>query len=464
MHFSRFVASKVPVPLYLDLRSPRFLVWNTSVKTSVNRGWICTDTAVIAAVMRTIYPVPGDPDRSFMSLFHEAATSEGDRERTILIQPSAHIVIDDDTMLILKKNNVLVKIGMLGDDIEHRPLITSSAHSVFKVAGRRSYLYLENIVINHTCCKIDQTLIGSCIFTMHHANIELHNCDLLSFYGFGLWAVQNSKVIIFKSSITSVSRSGIVMFGSSVLDMKVSTISNCRQHGICLRGSSMAILTHCDLLNNGVRAIYAYLTVSLHMQSCRITGTKSTDHAAVDVWSTMNYSAAVSREEKYQKGQVFEEKRRNTFLHKNRFNRLQLTLNECVIENNKGIGVRLRFGDIVIKKSINDCIINNNDKGDIIMIESSEANDNTLDLVVDEQDGTISEGGDSIWQFECDNDKWRPFGEVDSNFIEEATKLKEAVINLPFPHDKYKINLTTMVQINQLSHFERAIRRTVKKM
>lgn len=378
--------------------------------------------------MRAIFPVPDQPGRSFASLFNEAATCDGEKARTILIQPNTRILIDDDTMLILKKNNVLVKIAMIGGDIEGRPVISSNAHSVFKVTGRKSFLNLENIIINHTCYNISQTLIGSCIFAMHHADIMLHSCDLSSSHGFGLWAVQSSRMTIRKSNVTSLRRSGIVVFGSAVLDMEESMISKCKQHGVCMRGSSSAVLTHCELLDNGARAIYAYLTVSLNLQSCRIAGTTSAAHAAVDIWSTMNHNATVSREEKRQRGQSFkaheeEEKKENhcTFVHKGRFNCLRLTVSGCTIQDNRGIGLRLRYGGIAIQKDISDCIIDNNDQGDIIIIESPDENDYAVDPMEDQH----KERFDAIWQFECDDNEWKNYSNTDSNCIEIAMKAEK---------------------------------------
>jgi Right handed beta helix region/WWE domain len=196
-----------------------------------------------------------------------------------------NVVVNLTERILLKTNGTTLRI--VGDsdcDSDSRPLIISSAHSLFQVGGRGSKLVLENLRLRHVCFREENKDIGAALFCLHKSKIEATNCEILSDYGFGIWAVQRASVTLISCRVSSTSRSGCVSFGRSNLHMESCTIHDCSIHGVCSRGTTILTLKSCEIMRSGIRGLYAYHNVTLTLEDTIITKTKSCDHAAIDLW------------------------------------------------------------------------------------------------------------------------------------------------------------------------------------
>lgn len=199
---------------------------------------------------------------------------------------SSHTVINLTEGILLKTNGTTLHIVGLSDGVpDARPLIISSAHSIFQVGGRGAALIIENLRLRHTCHRDEHKDIGAVIFGLSKAKVQAYDCDILSDHGFGIWAVQRASIGLKDCTISSSSRSGCVSFGKSSLSMESCTVYDCSIHGVCSRGSTFLSLTACSIISSGIRGIYAYHNVSLIMTDTLVSGTNSSDHAALDLWS-----------------------------------------------------------------------------------------------------------------------------------------------------------------------------------
>jgi hypothetical protein len=149
------------------------------------------------------------------------------------------LVIAVDTVVHLteriyhKLNNSILRIIGCSDGNEaSRPLIISSAHSVFQIGGRGATLIIENLRLHHTCFREHHKDIGAVVFGLNRSKIQVSNCELLSDYGFGVWAVQRAIVGLNSCRVRSVTRSGCVSFGRSSVYMNDCTVHDCLLHGV----------------------------------------------------------------------------------------------------------------------------------------------------------------------------------------------------------------------------------------
>jgi hypothetical protein len=129
-------------------------------------------------------------------------------------------------------SKILRIIGCSDGDKVSRPLIISSAHSVFETGGKGSSLIIENLRLHHTCFREHHKDIGGVIYGRDKSKIQATNCELLSDYGFGVWAVQKATVELNSCRVRSATRSGCVSFGKSSLSMNDCTVHNCHVHGV----------------------------------------------------------------------------------------------------------------------------------------------------------------------------------------------------------------------------------------
>jgi hypothetical protein len=214
----------------------------------------------------------------------EAAVDEAILKRVPLFL-LANVVVNLTERILLKTNGTTLRILSNSDgDSDSRPLIISSAHSLFQVGGRGSKLILENLRLRHVCFRDENKDIGAALFCLHKSKIEAANCEILSDYGFGIWAVQRASVTLKNCRVSSTSRSGCVSFGRSNLHMESCTIHDCSIHGVCSRGTTVLTLKSCEIVRSGVRGLYAYHNVTLALEDTIITKTNSCDHAAIDLW------------------------------------------------------------------------------------------------------------------------------------------------------------------------------------
>lgn len=89
----------------------------------------------------------------------------------IYIESYTNIILEN-TILHKKNSKILHIIGIVNkdDEINSRPIITCSDHSIFKLAGRKPYLILENLILNHTCNREDKRDIGAAVFGLYKSN------------------------------------------------------------------------------------------------------------------------------------------------------------------------------------------------------------------------------------------------------------------------------------------------------
>ena len=358
--------------------------------------------------------------------FDEAVDDAISRQVPLLIAKSTIITLTE--RILLKTNGATLRlVGVSGGDIDNRPTIISSAHSLFQVGGRGATLVLANLILRHTCFREEYKDIGAVIFSLHKAKVHVSDCEIHSDHGFGIWAVQRAMVRLNNCVVISSSRSGCVSFGRSSLSMIGCTIRDCRIHGVCSRGSTVLTLEGCLITSSGIRGLYAYHNVNLSMVDTTVTRTQSCDHAAVDLWGcdlenlcrdsekndtdileddfidvsmspNSNVRGSILAAEGIERildtvGDDLNESCTNIhmmkshpeglcnhanysrkFKHSSSLQNLTLKMVDCVISDNNGIGLRIRHGrgqsDGRISGSIISCKLHNNRAGNIREISS----------------------------------------------------------------------------------------------
>lgn len=221
--------------------------------------------------------------------FHHACDDAINNNKIIEIDSNTIITIDN-SIIIKNNSNTLIIKGISSNDND-KPMIIGSGHSVFQIGGRKTSLIIDNVIINHTCNRNDKSDIGACVFGLYKSTININNCNLISTYGFSIWAVQQCSISVSNSNICSKSRSGCVIFGKSNSIFNNVSINDCKQHGICSRGETTVIVNNSTIINSGVRGIYGYHNVTLTMNDCIVSGTSSKNAAAVDCWSISSTNA-----------------------------------------------------------------------------------------------------------------------------------------------------------------------------
>jgi Right handed beta helix region/WWE domain len=358
-----------------------------------------------------------DPNTTFDEAIDDAIS----RQVPLLISRNAIITLTE--RILLKTNGATLRvIGVSDGEACSRPLIISSAHSLFQVGGRGATLILENLNLRHSCFRDEYKDIGAVVFCLHKAKVHITDCEILSDHGFGIWAVQRATVRLNNCTVSSSSRSGCVSFGRSSLSMVGCTIRDCKIHGVCSRGSTVLSLQGCHITSSGIRGLYAYHNVSLSMSDTTVTNTLSCDHAAVDLWgcdveslcrdtdqgdtdiieadtidastiliADVNWSslvsdemqstldvAAITLDETFSDIHIekshSEEPSPDTeysrkFKHSSSLQNLSLKMVDCVICDNNGLGLRIRHGrgggDGRISGSIVSCNLHRNRGGNV---------------------------------------------------------------------------------------------------
>ena len=353
--------------------------------------------------------------------FDEAVDNAISRQVPLLIAKSTIITLTE--RILLKTNGATLRlVGVSGGDIDSRPTIISSAHSLFQVGGRGATLILANLILRHTCFREEYKDIGAVIFSLHKAKVHISDCKIHSDHGFGIWAVQRALVRLDNCVVISSSRSGCVSFGRSSLSMIGCTIRDCRIHGVCSRGSTVLSLEGCHITLSGIRGLYAYHNVNLRMVDTTVTRTQSCDHAAVDLWGCdlenlcrdsdkndtdipeddlidasmspnsnvcgsilaaegierildtvgddLNESCTnIHTAESHPEGPYNDADYSRKFKHSSSLQNLTLKMEDCVISDNNGLGLRIRHGrgqsDGRISGSIMRCNLHNNRAGNI---------------------------------------------------------------------------------------------------
>lgn len=353
--------------------------------------------------------------------FDEAIDDAISRQVPLLI--SKNVIITLTERILLKTNGATLRVvGTSDGEACSRPLIISSAHSLFQVGGRGATLILENLNLRHSCFRDEYKAIGAVVFCLHKAKVHITDCEILSDHGFGIWAVQRATVRLNNCTVSSSSRSGCVSFGRSSLSMIGCMIRDCKIHGVCSRGSTVLSLQGCHITSSGIRGLYAYHNVTLSMSDTTVINTLSCDHAAVDLWgcdleslcrdpdqgdtdiieadavdaSTSFISdvdgsslvleemqnaldvAAITLDERcsdihikksHTKEPSTDTEYSRKFKHSSSLQNLSLEMADCVICDNNGLGLRIRHGrghgDGRISGSIVSCKLHHNRGGNV---------------------------------------------------------------------------------------------------
>jgi hypothetical protein len=205
----------------------------------------------------------------------------------LILKAGSHTHLDE---IIDIKNAAVVIVGETsGASKADLPKIESTAHSIFQVSGKRSSLTLKNVKLLHSRSALCNRDNGAGVFCRNSSRAVLSNCDVFSTHGFGLWATQNSQLRVFQSSISSLRRSGVVIFGDALASLERCSVHDCAVHGVCLRGRSALFVKDSSFTNNTNRAIYGYDNVTVAAVNSEFHGTKSTIHAAIDFYGECIY-------------------------------------------------------------------------------------------------------------------------------------------------------------------------------
>ena len=223
---------------------------------------------------------------SFQDAVDEACACNG----SLLISAGTRIYLT--TTIVIKSKNCELKIYGATDG--EPPIVESAGHCIFQFMGKKVRVHVENLVLKHVAESDDKKEIGAAVFCLCDSSIILQNCDVGSTNGFCVWTVQRSMCTIDTCTIRSTCRSGCVAFGKSSLRIESSSIEDCGQHGVCLRGTCSLLMNHTALLRCRVRAVYAYDKAHVYLQHCRITGTLDPLSAAIEIRSNMSTAACLS--------------------------------------------------------------------------------------------------------------------------------------------------------------------------
>lgn len=217
------------------------------------------------------------------SSFYAAVDDALMKQIPIVVAPNTVVHLSE--RIYHKLNAKTLKVIGCSDGCEDsRPLIVSSAHSLFQIGGRGATLIIENLRLRHTCFREHHKDIGAVVFSLNRSNTFIKDCELISDHGFGVWAVQRGKLKLSNCTVKSISRSGCVSFGLSSLSLEKSTVHDCKLHGVCSRGTTVLSIADSKIIDCGIRGVYAYHNVDFSMTDTVISGTKSCEHAAVDLW------------------------------------------------------------------------------------------------------------------------------------------------------------------------------------
>lgn len=302
------------------------------------------------------------PSESFC-LFEDALAAALDSDRILHILAGS--IVKLSSSFFHKTNSKSLKI--IGEAGEQLPTIIGTGHSIFQIGGRHASLWLENLRLVHQCEKSDKRDIGAVIFALNLSKVNVVNCHMISTHGFGLWTVQRSIAWLHGCDITSTRRSGCVSFGRSQLTLIDCCVHDSKIHNICSRGNTSIILRNCKLENADIRSVYGYHSVHISMEDCTVTGSKSDQHAAIDMWYTSPKHLKKPTDTNQATSQPTTGHLKDGTGSKRYVDEgLKITLTRCSISDNKGIGFRIRE-DVARDSShtVEDCIFANNSGGDI---------------------------------------------------------------------------------------------------
>ena len=192
------------------------------------------------------------------------------------------LVLTED--VILSETITLRNQQCLRMDATKRVRISGELHSLF-LLNNKSQLILRNIDLDHTLSTDDHKQVGAAINIRSKGKVDVSFSRIVSTSGFCVWAVQKSHVCLQNCELAAKARSAMVCFGQVGCQLSDCLIPEAGVHGLCARGACQIHLRRCDITGSAARAIYAYANASVHLELCHIQGTLHPDKAAIEVSS-----------------------------------------------------------------------------------------------------------------------------------------------------------------------------------
>jgi len=397
-------------------------------------------------------------------------------------------------------------------------IILSSAHSMFVCSGR-GRLCLHGLRLQHTrdsqdtdtrtdthTGKKELGYVGACILARNHSQLLVQNCQLLSAAGFCVWGIQHATLVLNECDISARQRSGCVLFGSTTLAASACRVTSCAVHGVCSRGTTALSLTDCVVTDCGRRGVYAYGDVRyVQLERCRFEG--MTDHScgAVEYRPSLrplSLSAMPAHVPASDDNDHATAGAEGVAVAAAEQQLTGLRLLTCRLSNNAGFGLVVTGTAAVspgigagtspvLDVHIESCTFACNAAGDVTYRDASaltatsahatavhaERRDADLDLSLGHACEAVHGQGQGrwVWQFERDDrfhvvctGDWREFDPVSQALLESAWQRvqeqeqgqgQEVVCVLR--GGAYSVRLRQRTQINNHTHFERAVRRVL---
>lgn len=164
--------------------------------------------------------------------------------------------------------------------------IHGDGHSLFQVEGtRQGLLELTAVQLKHrsSTARTEKRSQGAAIFVRGKGRVALRDCEVSSDSGFGLWLVQKSDAAVHDCTFHGGERSSLVAFERSSVQVVACKFVDSTPHAICARGDAAVAVRDSTITGAALRAIYGYHSARLEVCSCRITGTRSVEAAAIQV-------------------------------------------------------------------------------------------------------------------------------------------------------------------------------------
>lgn len=220
--------------------------------------------------------------------------------------------------------------------------IAGKIHSLF-LLNNQSRLKLQDLELAHQDDdEEDCRKVGAAVNLRYKSKAWLDNCYINSHAGFCCWAVQKASMNLDRCYLEAPLRSALVCFGQTRLEARSSTIANVGVHGVCARGECHIRLDNSSIVDSAVRGIYAYANASVYLNACTISGTMRPDMAAIEISSVVATPAILCVTGENDEGSGINSKtnKRSVAIQKTS----SLTMNECHVIGNAGVGVRIRGG------------------------------------------------------------------------------------------------------------------------
>jgi hypothetical protein len=163
--------------------------------------------------------------------------------------------------------------------------IAGDGHSLFQVSlNHAGLLELSDVSLVHkaSTARKERRSLGAALYA-YKGRVSLSRCSIFSEAGFGVWLVQRAHARLDCCDLLRMSRSSIVVFDRSSVEVVDSRILDSAPHGICARDRSRVAVRGSRIERAHLRAIYCYHSAQLAITDTYIGGTRSTEAAAVQI-------------------------------------------------------------------------------------------------------------------------------------------------------------------------------------